>query len=174
MTKAALTCVLRSPDGRYIASVSFDATTVVWEKQGTSYEVVSSLEGHESEVKSVAWSPSGAYIATCSRDKSVWIWEADPDTDFECISVLHGHTQDVKFVKWHPTDDVLISASYDDSIRIWAENEGAQAFRGCTCRHLCKLLLLTHLPCLVACLILSCCLATDDWFCKETLTGTSL
>lgn len=119
-------CVLtRSPDGRYIASVSFDATTVIWEKQGNSYEVVSSLEGHESEVKSVAWSPSGSYIATCSRDKSVWIWEADPDTDFECISVLHGHTQDVKFVKWHPTEDLLVSVSYDDTVRIWAENEGA-------------------------------------------------
>lgn len=105
--------------------MSFDATTVIWEKQGNSYEVVSSLEGHESEVKSVAWSPSGAYIATCSRDKSVWIWEAEPDTDFECISVLHGHTQDVKFVKWHPTEDLLVSVSYDDTVRIWAENEGA-------------------------------------------------
>ncbi|TMW62633.1 hypothetical protein Poli38472_005251 [Pythium oligandrum] len=112
-----------SPNGRYIASVSFDATTVIWEKQGESYEVISSLEGHESEVKSVAWSPSGAYIATCSRDKSVWIWEADPDTDFECISVLHGHSQDVKFVKWHPTEDLLFSASYDDTVRVWAENE---------------------------------------------------
>ncbi|CEG38758.1 WD40 repeat protein [Plasmopara halstedii] len=112
-----------SPDGRYLASVSFDGTTAIWEKQGNSYEVISSLEGHESEVKSVAWSPSGAYLATCSRDKSVWIWEADADTDFECISVLHGHMQDVKFVTWHPTEELLISASYDDSIRIWAEND---------------------------------------------------
>lgn len=109
--------------------MSFDATAVVWEKQGAAYEVVASLEGHESEVKSVAWSPSGAYIATCSRDKSVWIWEADPDTDFECVSVLHGHTQDVKFVKWHPTEDLLISASYDDTVRVWAENEGWWSLR---------------------------------------------
>ncbi|RMX62874.1 hypothetical protein KXD40_003313 [Peronospora effusa] len=112
-----------SPDGRYLASVSFDATAVIWEKQGSSYEVIASLEGHESEVKSVAWSPSGDYLATCSRDKSVWIWEADADTDFECISVLHGHTQDVKCVAWHPTENLLVSTSYDDTIRIWAENE---------------------------------------------------
>ena len=113
----------RSPDGRYLASVSFDATTVIWEKRESSYEVVASLEGHESEVKSVAWSTSGSYIATCSRDKSIWIWEADADTDFECISVLHGHTQDVKFVTWHPTQDLLVSTSYDNTIRVWAENE---------------------------------------------------
>jgi WD40 repeat protein len=106
-----------------LATVSFDGTTVIWEKQGSSYEVISSLEGHESEVKSVAWSPSGAYLATCSRDKSVWIWEADADTDFECISVLHGHSQDVKFVAWHPTEDLLLSASYDDTVRVWAEND---------------------------------------------------
>ncbi len=112
-----------SRNGQFIASVSFDATTVIWERQGDLYEVIASLEGHESEVKSVAWSPSGSYLATCSRDKSVWIWDADPDTDFECISVLHGHSQDVKFVTWHPSEDILFSTSYDNTICVWAESE---------------------------------------------------
>ncbi|ETW10452.1 hypothetical protein H310_00757 [Aphanomyces invadans] len=112
-----------SRNGQYIASVSFDATTVIWEKQGDVYEVIAALEGHESEVKSVAWSPSGSYLATCSRDKSVWIWEADAETDFECVSVLHGHSQDVKFVLWHPEEDLLFSTSYDDTVCVWAERD---------------------------------------------------
>lgn len=116
-------CCEWSPNGKYLASVSFDSSIAIWHRANSKFEIVATLDGHENEVKSVSWNAAGTMLATCGRDKTVWIWEADSDSYFEAAAVLHGHTQDVKFVKWHPRDDVLASCSYDDTIRFWADNE---------------------------------------------------
>ena len=86
------------------------------------WDCIGTLEGHESECKSVAFSHTGSVLASCSRDKSVWIWEVQPDAEFECLSVLMEHSQDVKVVAWHPRDEILASASYDDAIKLYIDD----------------------------------------------------
>lgn len=99
------------------------------EAEDWAFEIV--LEGHDSEIKDVAYSPSGQWLASCSRDKSIWIWEEigeEGDDDFETIAVLQEHTADVKCVSWRKDDgngEVLASGSYDDTIRFWkGDDEG--------------------------------------------------
>ncbi|KJE93430.1 WD repeat domain-containing protein [Capsaspora owczarzaki ATCC 30864] len=113
-----------SPDGRSIASGSFDFTVCIWDKSSGEFDCTATLEGHESEVKGVAFAPAGNVLASCSRDKSVWIWDVEEDGEFECAGVLHEHTQDVKFVRWHPTEPILASASYDNTIKLYREDDG--------------------------------------------------
>ncbi|KAF2083842.1 WD40 repeat-like protein [Saccharata proteae CBS 121410] len=123
-----------------LATGSFDASAGIWRKyergpgmhddgaedgdadddEDWRFSVI--LDGHESEIKSLAWSAGGQFLATCSRDKSVWIWEEMEDDNFETIAVLQEHEGDVKCVAWHPNEDLLASASYDDTIRLYRED----------------------------------------------------
>ncbi|KAI1153004.1 WD40-repeat-containing domain protein [Nemania diffusa] len=142
-----------------LVTVSFDSTAGLWrwedEGQGggggleveitggtkddaeeKDWELIVVLDGHDSEIKSVAFSPSGQFLATCSRDKSVWVWEdvgaSEADDEWETVAVLNEHEGDVKAVAWCPdtnrsgrgrySSDVLASASYDDTVRIWRED----------------------------------------------------
>ena len=108
-------------DGDLLAAASFDGKVSLWKvcQVGpvVTMEVLHVLEGHEHEVKSVAFSPDGELLATCSRDKSIFIFDVKTG---ETVSVLQGHTQDVKCIKFSKDGERLISSSYDDTVKIWA------------------------------------------------------
>lgn len=117
-----------------LATGSFDSSVGLWQSSGIAgdpegkdddeeWRFTIVLDGHESEVKSVAWSVGGNFLASCSRDKSVWIWEEVGDDDFETIAVLQEHDGDVKCVAWHPEEEMLASGSYDCDIRLWKEED---------------------------------------------------
>jgi WD40 repeat protein/serine/threonine protein kinase len=68
-----VTSVAFSPDGRRIATSSFDRTVKLWETQ-TGQEVFT-LRGHTSGVLSVAFSPDGRRLASGSIDSTAKVWD---------------------------------------------------------------------------------------------------
>jgi len=63
-----------SPDGRRIATASFDQTVKVWDT--VSGQETLTLKGHTFFVLDVAFSPDGRLIASASFDTTVKLWDA--------------------------------------------------------------------------------------------------
>ncbi|MCG3043522.1 hypothetical protein L7D48_23620 [Streptomyces sp. S1A] len=73
-----------SPDGRTLATVSWDRTVRLWAPDdGRELAVVGV---HDDQVNGLAWHPDGSRLATASRDRSVRIWE--PATDMDALLEL--------------------------------------------------------------------------------------
>jgi WD40 repeat protein len=95
-----------SPDGKRLASASWDKTVKLWDA-ATGNEILS-LQGHTREVNGVAFSPDGKRLASASGDQTVKVWDAV--TGKEMLS-LQGHTDRVNSVAFSPDGKRLASAS---------------------------------------------------------------
>ena len=76
--------VVFSPDGKQIATASWDNTARVWSVD--TGEELQTLQGHESLVYSVMFSPDGKQIATASDDDTARVWQVGDLEDLLAIS----------------------------------------------------------------------------------------
>ena len=104
-----------SPDGRRVASGSWDKTVRIWNID--TGQKLKKLVGHTDVVESVAFSPDGRRVVSGSWDQTVRVWNTDTG---ELLKILAGHTRMVHSVAFSPDDQYIASGSADQTIKLWS------------------------------------------------------
>jgi len=111
---SAVYSVAISPDGKTLASGSYDNTVRLWEV--ATGKALQTLQGHTNCVCSVAFSPDGKTLASGSYDNTVRLWEVATG---KALQTLQGHTLVVNSVAYSPDGKTLASGSEDQTVRLW-------------------------------------------------------
>jgi WD40 repeat protein len=113
-----------SPDGKLVASASYDKTVRLWSV--ATGEAMQRLQ-HDGCVLAVDFSPDGQIVVSGSFDKTVRLWNVVTGE----TQRLEGHEDSVNAVAFSQDGQVVASASYDSTVQLWdaVTGKATQSFK---------------------------------------------
>lgn len=106
-----------SPDGRLLASGSYDSIVILWKINDGS--VVHHLN-HKDRVAAVAFSPAGNIVVSAGTDKTIKLWDVNTG---ELLKTFTGHTRRIHSVSFDLSGRILVSGG-DNELIIWDADTG--------------------------------------------------
>ncbi|GGY29806.1 hypothetical protein GCM10010384_41200 [Streptomyces djakartensis] len=111
-----------SPDGRTLATASYDRTVRLWNvtDRRRPKPLGRPLRGHRSWVSSAVFSPDGRTLASASDDGTIRLWDVtDPGRPQSLGGPLTGHDGTIYLIAFSPDGRTLASAGDDHTVRLW-------------------------------------------------------
>ncbi len=125
-----VTSLAWSPNGKWLASASYDKTVHVWD--ANSGKQLATYKEHRDRVNALAWSPDSTKLVSASDDGTARIWNALAGTT---LVTYTGHNGPVNALAWSPVlsayggslPSQIASAGADKTVHIWNSLQGANA-----------------------------------------------
>jgi WD40 repeat protein len=124
--ESMVACLVYTPDGKMLASGSYDRTIRLWD--AADRRCLAVLKGHTGRVTSLAFTADGRLLASAGgsdqeekdSDNTVRIWRTN---DGQALAMLEGHQRSIGCLRMIPGSKVLASGSSDFTVRLWSVDD---------------------------------------------------
>jgi WD40 repeat protein len=107
-----------SPDGKVLATASYDRTMLTWDI--SNLQPLKAFSGHNDAIYGLSFSRDGKLLATASGDRTIKLWDTNSGQRLDTFS---QPARDQTTVAFSPDGRFLAAGGVDARIRIWQVSE---------------------------------------------------